>query len=356
MTTALLEADDVTKVFGSGVGRRTEIVALRDFTFRIDTTRPTITGVVGESGSGKSTMARLLLGLETPTQGTVRYRGTDLRDLNSSRLADFRRELQAVFQDPFESFNAFYKVDHMLEMPIRKFKLARSSAETRQLLDTVLSAVGLRPEETLGRYPHQLSGGQRQRVMVARALLLNPKLIVADEPVSMIDASLRATVLTALRKLRDEFGISLIYITHDLTTAFQICDDIIVLYRGYVAEVGSAAQIVKQPKHPYTQILVSSIPRPDPDRVWAEEPQPSALASQAHPDQGCLFANRCPHTFELCLHKRPWLYRTDPRRAVTCHLYQDAPVLPLQQMGEMLVAAPDQTQPESSREPAQAGL
>src|SRR5690606_3442197 len=120
MTTALLEADDVTKAFGSGVGRRTEIVALRDFTFRIDTTRPTITGVVGESGSGKSTMARLLLGLETPTQGTVRYRGTDLRDLNSSRLADFRREVQAVFQDPSESLNAFYIVDHMLETPTRK--------------------------------------------------------------------------------------------------------------------------------------------------------------------------------------------------------------------------------------------
>jgi len=356
MTTALLEADDVTKAFGSGVGRRTEIVALRDFTFRIDTTRPTITGVVGESGSGKSTMARLLLGLETPTQGTVRYRGTDLRDLNSSRLADFRREVQAVFQDPFESFNAFYKVDHMLEMPIRKFKLARSSAETRQLLDTVLSAVGLRPEETLGRYPHQLSGGQRQRVMVARALLLNPKLIVADEPVSMIDASLRATVLTALRKLRDEFGISLIYITHDLTTAFQICDDIIVLYRGYVAEVGSAAQIVKQPKHPYTQILVSSIPRPDPDRVWAEEPQPSALASQAPPDRGCAFANRSPHTSELCLHARPWLYLTDPRRDVTCHLYQESLVLPLLQMGEMQVDTPILTQPDRSRDPAQAGL
>ena len=344
--TALLEADDITKVFGSGVGRRTETVALRDFSFRIDTAQPSITGVVGESGSGKSTMARLLLGLETPTKGAVRFRGADLRHLNGGQRGDFRREVQAVFQDPFESFNSFYKVDHMLETPIRKFNLAGSRSQARQLILNVLGAVGLRAEETLDRYPHQLSGGQRQRVMVARALLLNPKLIIADEPVSMIDASLRATVLTALRKLRDDFGISLIYITHDLTTAFQICDDIIVLYRGYVAEVGDVTKVVKDPKHPYTQLLVSSIPRPDPDRQWSEEPAPSALAAKSHPDQGCLFAARCPYAFEPCLKATPELYRLDPRRAATCYLYQDAPTLALDQMDELLMAA---ARPEGSR-------
>ena len=338
--TALLQADDITKVFGSGVGRRTETVALRDFSFRIDTARPSITGVVGESGSGKSTMARLLLGLETPTKGAVRYRGTDLRDVRGGRLGEFRREVQAVFQDPFESFNSFYKIDHMLETPIRKFKLARSGTEAHQLILNVLSAVGLRPEETLGRFPHQLSGGQRQRVMVARALLLNPKLIIADEPVSMIDASLRATVLTALRRLRDDYGISLVYITHDLTTAFQICDDIIVLYRGYVAEVGDVTKVVKEPKHPYTQLLVSSIPRPDPDRQWSAEPVPSSLAARANPNEGCLFAARCPFAFEPCLRSIPPLYQTDERRAATCYLHQDAPTLELTQMDELLMAAP----------------
>jgi oligopeptide/dipeptide ABC transporter ATP-binding protein len=353
--TALLEADNITKVFGSGVGRRTETVALRDFTFRIDTGRPLITGVVGESGSGKSTMARLLLGLESPTKGAVRYRGTNLRSLSRGRLRAFRREVQAVFQDPFESFNSFYRVDHMLEMPIRKFKLARSKTEARQLIRNVLDAVGLRPEETLGRFPHQLSGGQRQRVMVARALLLDPKLIIADEPVSMIDASLRATVLTALRKLRDDFGISLVYITHDLTTAFQICDDIIVLYRGYVAEVGDITKVVKEPKHPYTQLLVSSIPRPDPDSQWSEEPEPSELATGADPDEGCLFAARWPHAVAPCLKTIPQLYRTDPRRAATCYLYQDAPVLALDQMDELLMGAEEETQPEGVRQPAEAG-
>lgn len=337
--TALLEADDVTKVFGSGIGKRTETVALRDFSFRIDTARPLITGIVGESGSGKSTMARLLLGLETPTRGAVRYRGTDLRELGSGRRKDFRREVQAVFQDPFESFNSVYRVDHMLNMPIRKFKLAGSRAEARQLIDRVLGAVGLRPEETLGRFPHQLSGGQRQRIMVARALLLNPKLIIADEPVSMIDASLRATVLSALSALRDEFGISLIYITHDLTTAYQICDDIIVFYRGYVAEVGDISRAVKDPKHPYTQLLIGSIPRPDPDSQWSEEPEPSSMGTDANRDKGCLFAARCPHAFEPCLQSIPELYRTDPRRAVTCYLYQSAPKLPLNQMDELLTGA-----------------
>ena len=347
--TALLEADDITKIFGSGVGRRIETVALRDFSFRIETTRPLITGVVGESGSVKSTMARLLLGLEEPTKGAVRYRGADLRHLSNTQRAAFRREVQAVFQDPFESFNSFYKVDHMLETPIRKFKLAASKGEAHQLILNALGAVGLRPEETLGRFPHQLSGGQRQRVMVARALLLNPKLIVADEPVSMIDASLRATVLTALRTLRDEFGISLIYITHDLTTAFQICDDIIVLYRGYVAEVGDVTKVVKDPKHPYTQLLVSSIPRPDPDRQWSEEPEPSALAGTANPDKGCLFAARCPHAFEPCLRAIPQLYRTDARRAATCYLHQDAPTLALDQMDELLMAASGETEPQVTR-------
>jgi oligopeptide/dipeptide ABC transporter ATP-binding protein len=337
--TLLLEADDVTKVFGSGVSRRTETVALRDFSFRMDTARPVITGVVGESGSGKSTMARLLLGLEEPTSGSVRYRGEDLRNMSRRQLREFRREVQAVFQDPFESFNSFYRVDHMLNMPIRKFKLAASKAEARRLIDKVLDAVGLRPEETLGRFPHQLSGGQRQRIMVARALLLNPKIIVADEPVSMIDASLRATVLDALGTLRDEFGISLVYITHDLTTGFQICDDIIVFYRGYVAEVGDMTLAVKDPKHPYTQLLVSSIPRPDPDTPWPEEPNPSALAEQASPDEGCLFAARCSHAFEPCLKAIPKLYRTDPRRAVTCYLYRDAPELPLDRMDELLVGS-----------------
>jgi oligopeptide/dipeptide ABC transporter ATP-binding protein len=181
-----------------------------------------------------------------------------------------------------------------------------------------------------------LSGGQRQRVMVARALLLKPKMIIADEPVSMIDASLRATVLANLRQLRDEFGISLIYITHDLTTAFQICDDILVLYRGTVAEAGSAERVVKEPEHPYTRLLVGSIPRPDPDRIWQEEPAPSPLAPKAPLDHGCPFAPRCPHTFEPCVQEAPPLFRVAQRQAATCYLHQAAPILPAAEMDQLL--------------------
>ncbi len=335
--TALLEARNVTKVFSSGVGERTETVALRHFTFGIDATRPSITGVVGESGSGKSTMARLLLGLETPTEGSVLYQGQDLRRLRGADHRRYRQNVQAIFQDPFESFNSLYKVDHVLEVPLKKFGLAHTNQEVRRLMVDALLAVGLRPEETLGRYPHQLSGGQRQRIMVARALMLNPKLIIADEPVSMIDASLRAGVLASLRQLRDEYGISLVYITHDLTTAYQICDGIIVLYRGYVAEAGDAALVVKDPQHPYTQLLVSSIPWPDPDRLWAAEQEPSPLAAAAHSGRGCPFAARCPHTFDRCLQDAPPFFQTDPRRAATCYLHQDAPTLAFDRMNELLV-------------------
>jgi peptide/nickel transport system ATP-binding protein len=251
--------------------RRREVAALKDFSLTIDADRPSIVAVVGESGSGKTTMARILLGLETPSSGEVLYRGTDLSRLSRSEWRDFRRNVQAVFQDPFGVYNSVYKVDHVLETPLRKFKLASSRDERRRLIEQALRAVGLQPEYTLGRYPHQLSGGQRQRTMVARTLLLRPRLIVADEPVSMIDASLRATVLRNLLQLKRQFGISLVYITHDLTTAYQISDKIVVLYQGDVVESGDPEQIVRAPRHPYTQLLIRSIPQPDPERPWAED-------------------------------------------------------------------------------------
>ncbi|HEY8447022.1 MAG TPA: ABC transporter ATP-binding protein [Thermomicrobiales bacterium] len=268
----LLEMRQVTKVFGGGgMFQRRRVTALRDFSLVIEGEPPTIIAVVGESGSGKSTMANLMLGLETPTSGAVLYKGTDLRRLSREQWREFRRDVQAIFQDPFGVYNPFYKVDHVLTTPIEKFQLARSREEARKMIEQALLAVGLRPEDTLGRYPHQLSGGQRQRTMVARTLLLRPKIIVADEPVSMVDASLRVTVLANLLQLKEQFGISLIYITHDLATAYQISDRIIVLHRGIVVEDGDPEQIVKRPQHPYTKLLISSIPRPDPDQVWDDE-------------------------------------------------------------------------------------
>jgi peptide/nickel transport system ATP-binding protein len=335
--TPLLEARQVTKIFGRGLIKKHRTPALEDFSLSIGSGQPSITGVVGESGSGKTTMARLLLGLESPTHGEVLYKGTDLRQLSPSEWRAFRRDVQAIFQDPFEVYNSFYKVDHVLTTPIAKLRLASSKRESRALMEGALQAVGLRPEETLGRYPHQLSGGQRQRIMVARALLLSPKLIIADEPVSMIDASLRATVLDNLRQLNQEFDISIIYITHDLTTAYQISDNIIVLYRGSAAEAGDVELVVRQSQHPYTQLLIGSIPLPDPDRLWSDEAPASAFGEQAGDGVGCKFAGRCPHAFSPCLEEAPPLFQTNQHRAAACYLYQDYASIRPEEMDQVFV-------------------
>lgn len=338
--TTLLEARRVTKVFGGGLFRTSHTTALQDFSFAVDDSFPSITCVVGESGSGKSTMARLLLGLETPTAGSVLYRGKALVDLTRMEKRLFRREVQAVFQDPFAAYNPVYKVDHVLEMPIAKFGLAATRAERRTLMERVLETVGLRPQETLGRYPHQLSGGQRQRIMVARALLLRPKLIIADEPVSMIDASLRAAVLNSLRQLNQEFGISLIYITHDLTTAYQVGQNIVVLYRGGVVEVGAIEMVVKQPQHPYTQLLIDSIPLPNPARKWRDEASASEMGRQATEMAGCKFASRCPHAFEPCLKAAPPLYQVQLHQAAACFLYAEHGAIRSEEMDRMFERSP----------------
>jgi peptide/nickel transport system ATP-binding protein len=265
-----MELRTVTRSFGGGPFSRRRVDALRDFSLSVEQGQPTVTAVVGESGSGKTTMARLLLGLDRPTSGTVQYLGAPLPKLSRTQRHAFRRDVQAIFQDPFAAYNTFYPVDHALAVPLAKFGLAHSPSEARALMEQALRSVGLRPEATLGRYPHELSGGQRQRTMVARALLLRPRLIVADEPVSMIDASLRLTVLANLMQLKRDFGISLVYITHDLTTAYQISDRIVVLYHGSVVEAGDPEEIVRRPRHAYTQLLIQSIPEPDPARPWED--------------------------------------------------------------------------------------
>ncbi|HEU5431526.1 MAG TPA: ABC transporter ATP-binding protein [Thermomicrobiales bacterium] len=324
---ALLEARHVTKVFGGGrFGKKQGTVALDDFSFRIDAEPPAITAVVGESGSGKTTLARLLLGLAEPTAGAVLYRGTDLRRLAAADRRRFLRDVQVIFQDPYEVYNPFYKVDHVLKTPIEKFHLAKTPAAARALMEETLNAVGLRPDETLGRHPHQLSGGQRQRIMVARALLLQPRLIIADEPVSMVDASLRATILESLRQLHDRFGISILYITHDLTTAYQISDNSLVMYRGQVAEAGDVDRVVKQPRHPYTQLLIQSIPQADPSKAWRSEGAADD-ATVAPGAGGCKFADRCPAVMDMCRTAPPPLFRLDARRAAACYLYRNQPAL-----------------------------
>jgi oligopeptide/dipeptide ABC transporter ATP-binding protein len=336
--TPLLEARNVSKVFGAGLVNKTQTVALQDFSFSVSGETPSVTAIVGESGSGKTTLVRLLLGLIAPSSGEVLYRGQDMRHLTQKERRAFLSDVQAIFQDPFEVFNPFYKVDHVLELPIENFGLAKSRAARREMMIEALSAVGLRAEETLGRYPHQLSGGQRQRIMVARALLLRPRLIIADEPVSMVDASLRATILNSLLTLNREFGISLVYITHDLTTAYQISEDIIVLYRGAVAEAGDVKLVVRQPEHPYTRLLVGSIPLPDPDAPWQGEQALGRAADDLQPrgESFCPFHERCPYTMPVCVEQAPPLFQTASHRVTACYLYREAPALAGDVMAEVL--------------------
>jgi peptide/nickel transport system ATP-binding protein len=351
--TVLLEARRVTKVFRSGLIRKHEVVALEDFSLAIASSPPSITAIVGESGSGKTTFARLLLGVIAPSEGEVLYEGRNLQALSRAERRAFRRDVQVIFQDPYESYNPFYRVDHVLTTPIEKFRLASSRQAARALIEETLRAVGLRPEETLGRYPHQLSGGQRQRVMMARALLIRPRLIIADEPVSMVDASMRATILASLQKLNQEFGISLIYITHDLTTAYHISENIIVLYRGAVAEAGDVGQVVGSPRHPYTRLLIGSIPLPDPDHPWLQERLPVDVPPAAlDPRKRCAFADRCPEVMPMCWEGPPPLYQTDAHRVAACFLYRDAPALPTDQMGSVFIGVPAKPVAAAPRTPA----
>jgi oligopeptide/dipeptide ABC transporter ATP-binding protein len=324
---ALLSVNNVTKIYGAeSLLKKDVTVAVDDVTFSIAGDRPSITAIAGESGSGKTTLALLMMGHLLPTSGEVSYRGSNLARMSREEKNTLRREVQPIYQDPYAAYNPFYRVDHVLQMAIQHFNLAKSKADTERLIGEALQLVGLRANETLGRYPHQLSGGQRQRLMVARAMLCRPKLIMADEPVSMVDASLRATILTSLRKLNLDFGISIMYITHDLTTAYQISENIIIMYSGVIVEAGSVQQVIRSPKHPYTQLLISSIPQPSKHKAWGggetEEAQTSTRKSA-----GCPFAPRCPKAMDRCWSHKPPLYLVGEERAVNCFLYDTSPTM-----------------------------
>jgi oligopeptide/dipeptide ABC transporter ATP-binding protein len=325
MSQPLLEIRKATKVFGGGfLQSGDQVVALQDFDLTIHEDPAMVTTIAGESGSGKTTLANLILGFIGPTSGQIFYKGQDVATMDREQRLQYRREVQAVFQDPYEVYNPFYRVKHVFDLVIRRFKLARSRREARDVVEEALNVVGMRGEEVLEKYPHQLSGGQRQRMMVARAFMLKPRLIVADEPVSMVDASLRAMILDIMLRMRDEFNISFLYITHDLSTAYQIGDRIYILYQGSMAEIGDTVTVIENPKHPYVQQLISSIPVPDPTERWDTDitlPPEEELRGQV--ESGCRFYPRCPSRMDRCMIRRPPLYRMDGQdHEVACYLYE----------------------------------
>ena len=262
---ALLDVSHVSKTFGRGglfSGRR--IAAVSDVSFQIDAAKPEIFTIIGESGSGKTTLSRMILNIERPSSGALVFDGIDLATVRSSsdRMA-FMHKVQPIFQNPFEAFNPLKQLDRYLFMTRRRFLGAANQDTIESAVDDALRKVGLSLREVRRRYPHELSGGQLQRVAIARALLSNPKLIVADEPVSMVDASLRMSIVNLFKTLRDDLGISIVYVTHDLATAYYISDRIIVMQKGNVVESGEARAVLNAPQHPYSRQLRAAVLLPE---------------------------------------------------------------------------------------------
>ena len=273
-------------------------------------------GIVGESGCGKSTTGRAIVRLETPTAGSVIFEGTDIASLSKGRMRRLRTDLQMVFQDPYSSLNPQIRIGDLLAEPlIAHHRLDRSGAHAKAA--EILRIVGL-PTVYLNRYPHELSGGQRQRVGIARALMLEPKLIVCDEPVSALDVSIQAQVLNLLKDLQGEFGLTYVFISHGLGAIKYISDRIVVMYLGKVMETATTAEIFARPRHPYTEILLDAYPEPDPHlrdrpRIIVEGDVPSP----AKPPPGCVFHTRCPHAQEICKTDVPQL--STGVHPVACH-------------------------------------
>ncbi|MYS85108.1 ABC transporter ATP-binding protein [Embleya scabrispora] len=306
MNDALLEIIGATKRYPAHDGSGATPTVLDNFNLVIPAGEARIVTIAGESGSGKSTLASAILGLVPLTEGKIMFKGRDISRLGRVDRKKFRRYVQAVFQDPYGTFNPFYRVSHTFDTVIRNFRLARQRHDAQALIEEALSVVSLNAAEVLHKYPHQLSGGQRQRIMMARAYLLKPDLIVADEPVSMIDASLRSMILRIMQRMRDEHGISFLYITHDLATAHQIADETFLMYRGVTVEHGMGSTVLSRPQHPYSQQLVASIPRID--QKWDGTVElPDELPPTPGAAHGCLFTDRCPVAVEACTRTVPKL-------------------------------------------------
>ncbi|MEM2110662.1 MAG: ABC transporter ATP-binding protein [Candidatus Bathyarchaeia archaeon] len=285
--------------------------------------RREVVGLVGESGSGKTTTGRLLLKLIDPTSGKIYFDNKDITSLPANELIPLRRRMQIIFQDPYESLNPRMTVADIVAEPLRVQKALSDPADIdKRVKETIAAVELLPPEEFLFRFPHELSGGQRQRVSIARAFVLRPEFLVADEPVSMLDVSIRAGILNMMLDLVEKFNTSFLYITHDLALARHICDRIIIMYLGKIMEMGSTENIVYEPLHPYTKALISTVPVPDPTIKRSEVVIPGEIPSPINPPSGCRFHTRCPfYIGEICRTQEPELFEIKSGHSVACHLY-----------------------------------
>jgi len=276
-------------------------------------------GIVGESGCGKTTTARMLLRLEDPSSGRIRFLDEDITDRRGPALLHFRARAQLVFQNPFDALNPRFTIRRSLTEPLRNFGIAREQHASR--IEAALQRVRLLPAAAwLDRRPHELSGGQLQRVVLARALLPGPLLIVADEPVSMLDVSVRAGILNLLRAARDELGLAAIYISHDLALIRYVCERTAVMYLGRIVEEGPTAPLISEPLHPYTKALIAAVPVPRVGQDRAALPILGSLSENSHQDAGCVFRARCPYAVPRCAGETPELRDVGTGRRVACHL------------------------------------
>lgn len=278
-------------------------------------------GLVGESGCGKSTTGRALLRLIEPTGGQVRFDGSELTALSAKELRMKRRDMQIVFQDPFSSLDPRHTVQRILEEPLIVHGIG-DRQERQRMIRELTDVVGL-AQSHLQRYPHQFSGGQRQRIGIARALSLRPKLIVADEPVSALDVSIQSQVINLLQDLQEEFGLTYLFIAHDLSVVKHISDRIAVMYLGRIVEIAEKDKLYSAPRHPYTQALLSAVPEPDPDMRQARILLQGEVPSPADAPVGCAFHTRCPKVMDICRAHRPELAETGEGHLAACHLYPD---------------------------------
>jgi len=283
-----------------------------------------IFGLVGESGCGKTTTGRVVLRLIEPTGGTVLYRDVDLTALNAGEVKKYRKDIQIIFQDPFESLNPKMTIYELVAEPLEIHGLGAGDEERRTMVSEALEEVQLMPpEDFLYRYPHELSGGQRQRVAIARALILRPRFVVADEPVSMLDVSIRTEVLNLMLDLKDKLGLTIMFITHDLAIARYMSDDIGVMYLGKLIEYGGTHEVLDDPDHPYTQALMAAVPVPDAERKRGDLPIRGETPQPINVPPGCRFHPRCPYTFDRCKAEEPQLMEVELGHGAACFLYED---------------------------------